>query len=56
MVVVRAKMPEARMREMRATGARLLVASFEDCAAIPEHVRELASLVYVDRCAKPEGY
>lgn len=56
MVVVRAKMPEARMREMRATGARLLIASFEDCAEIPEHVRELASLVYVDRCAKPKGY
>lgn len=55
MVVVRAKMPEAEMRAMREAGAHLLVASFEDCAEIPPYVREFASLVYVDRCAKPEG-
>lgn len=53
MVVVRAGASAETMAELKAAGAELLVASFEDCDDIPDHVRAYGSLVYVDRCEKP---
>lgn len=52
LVVVSPKLSEGELLDLREAGAQILVASYDDCDAVPEETRRLASLVYVDACGE----